>query len=335
MQHFDGIRTVEMDSVNNLFLPIGYFRFSRFPFYTAANTTIQALSVVIYPASRETMTANLLLEKQPAAQEQSLSDIVRAYSAPLPRTEWLTRLQLVAPREKLTCLPLSTRISKRAVDIVGALTLLVLCTPVMLVTALLVLITSPGGLIYRQIRVGLNLRGGVKRDRRQLLDSIPAGEDRRSSENDRREVSNYGRPFTIYKFRTMRSDAEKAGAQFAQKSDPRVTVVGRFLRRTRIDELPQLWNILKGDMSLVGPRPERPDFMEGFSRKIPNYLDRLGLKPGLTGIAQVVNGYDNDLEGFKRKVAYDLLYLQNCCLLNDLKILMRTVRVVLTGEGAL
>lgn len=282
------------------------------------------------------MTANLLLEeKTPQAREQNLSDIVRAYSTPLPRTEWLKRLNLVAPREKLTCLPLSTRVAKRTVDIVGALILLFLCIPIMLVSALLVLVTSPGGLIYRQIRVGLNLRGDVKPDRRQVLDSIPVAEDRRSSANDRRAVSNYGRPFTIYKFRTMRSDAEKGGAQFAQKSDPRVTTVGKFLRRTRIDELPQLWNILKGDMSLVGPRPERPQFMEQFSKSIPNYVDRLGLKPGLTGIAQVVNGYDNDLEGFKRKVAYDLLYLQNCCLLNDLKILLRTVRVVLTGEGAL
>ena len=282
------------------------------------------------------MTANLLVKSKPKTHEHSLSDIVRAYSTPLPNTDWLKRLYLVAPRERLTCLPLATRISKRIVDIVGALILLVICTPVMLVTAVLVLATSPGGLIYRQLRVGLNLRGRVKRDRRTPPAELPVGaEERRDISADRRERSNYGRPFTIYKFRTMRSDAEKGGAQFAQKADPRVTSVGRFLRRTRIDELPQLWNILKGDMSLVGPRPERPDFMEEFSRNIPNYLDRLGLKPGLTGIAQVVNGYDNDLDGFKRKVAYDLLYLQNCCLLNDLKILLKTVRVVITGEGAL
>lgn len=284
------------------------------------------------------MTTNLLVEStpKPQTQQQSLSDIVREYSTPLPNTEWLKRLQLVAPRERLTCLPLSTRVSKRIVDIVGALILLAITTPIMLVSALLVVMTSPGGLIYRQIRVGLNLRGGAKRDRRTPPAKLPAGlEERRDENSDRREESNYGRPFTIYKFRTMRSDAEKGGAQFAQKSDPRVTRVGSFLRRTRIDELPQLWNILKGDMSLVGPRPERPNFMEEFSTNIPNYLDRLGLKPGLTGIAQVVNGYDNDLDGFKRKVAYDLLYLQNCCLLNDLKILFKTVRVVITGQGAL
>lgn len=284
------------------------------------------------------MTTDLLVEETEVHPpfKDSLSDIVRAYAAPLPRTEWLTRLELVAPRERLTCLPLSTRVAKRAVDIIGAVTLLILCTPLMLVSALLVLITSPGGIIYRQIRVGLNLRKSANVDRRKDPARLPPGlEERRGTGTDRRAKTNYGRPFTIYKFRTMRSDAEKGGAQFARKADPRVTTIGRFMRRTRIDELPQLWNILKGDMSLVGPRPERPDFMEDFSERIPNYLDRLGLKPGLTGIAQVVNGYDNDIEGFERKVQYDLLYLQNCCFLNDMKILLRTVRVVITGEGAL
>jgi lipopolysaccharide/colanic/teichoic acid biosynthesis glycosyltransferase len=133
----------------------------------------------------------------------------------------------------------------------------------------------------------------------------------------------------------MRIDAEKNGAQFAQKNDSRITPIGRFLRKTRLDELPQLWNVLKGEMSLVGPRPERPEFLEELSEEIPNYLQRLGLKPGLTGVAQIVNGYDNEIESFRRKVAFDLLYLQNCCLWNDLKILFRTIRTVLTGSGAL
>ena len=206
----------------------------------------------------------------------------------------------------------------------------------MIVAAVLVKLTSPGPIIYSQTRVGLNLRLKSNKDRRQSDASAPQGvEDRRGKGRDRREESNYGQPFTMYKFRTMRNDAESKGAQFAQKSDPRVTAIGRFLRRTRIDELPQLWNVLKGDMSMVGPRPERPHFMETLSSNIPNYVARLGLKPGITGMAQVVNGYDNELEGFRRKVGYDLLYLQNCCLLNDLKILFRTVRVVITGEGAL
>ncbi|MDA1166127.1 MAG: sugar transferase, partial [Planctomycetota bacterium] len=160
-------------------------------------------------------------------------------------------------------------------------------------------------------------------------------DDDRRSGIDRRAKANYGKPFTLYKFRTMRADAEKHGAQFATKGDPRVTSIGRFLRKTRLDELPQLWNVLKGEMTLVGPRPERPEFMEELSGEIPNYLDRLGLKPGLTGPAQVINGYDNNIESFRRKVALDLLYLQNCCLWNDVKILFRTIRVVLTGSGAL
>ena len=139
----------------------------------------------------------------------------------------------------------------------------------------------------------------------------------------------------LYKFRTMRNDAEKNGAQFAVKGDARVTSIGWFLRKTRIDELPQLWNVLKGEMSLVGPRPERPEFIAGLSDQIPDYLQRLGLKPGLTGVAQIVNGYDNNIESFRRKVAFDVLYLQNCCWWNDVKVLLRTVRVVLNGSGAL
>ena len=133
----------------------------------------------------------------------------------------------------------------------------------------------------------------------------------------------------------MRVDAEKNGAQFAVKGDSRVTCIGRFLRKTRLDELPQLWNVLRGEMTLVGPRPERPEFIEMLSAEIPNYINRLGLKPGLTGLAQIINGYDNNIESFKRKVNLDLLYLQNCCFWNDLKILVRTIRVVLSGSGAL
>ena len=151
---------------------------------------------------------------------------------------------------------------------------------------------------------------------------------------DRRNKVGYGRPFVLVKFRTMRVDAEKYGAQFAEKNDPRVTPIGKFLRVTRLDELPQLWNVLRGDMSMVGPRPERPEFIELLSSQIPDYLDRLGMRPGLTGLAQVINGYDSDIEGFRRKVQLDLLYSRKCCLWNDLRILASTVTVVLTGRGA-
>lgn len=267
-------------------------------------------------------------------QSDRLADVVD-YSAGeyVPQVPWLRQLSVEHPRRDVRCLSDATRITKRAVDIVIAGIALVVLSPVMLIVALLVKITSPGPVIFKQTRVGLNLRQG-KPDRRQRQARMPpSGGERRVSRRDRRGQFAYGRHFTLYKFRTMRQDAEKEGARFAVAGDPRVTPIGGFLRKTRLDELPQLWNVLKGEMSLVGPRPERPEFIEGLSRQVPNYLQRLGLKPGLTGVAQVVNGYDNNLESFRRKVAYDLLYLQNCSILNDLKIMVRTTWVVLSRQG--
>jgi len=211
-------------------------------------------------------------------------------------------------------------------------------SPLLLLVMVLVKLSSPGPAIFKQTRVGLNYRKKNRNDRRQEqvdLTELNLQEDRRVSKTDRRDERGYGMPFTLYKFRTMSVDAEKNGAQFAVKGDPRVTKLGRFMRKTRLDELPQLWNVLKGEMSLVGPRPERPEFIEGLNKEIPGYIDRLGLKPGLTGMAQIVNGYDNNVESFRRKVSLDLMYLQNCCIWNDIKILFKTIRVILTGSGAL
>lgn len=248
---------------------------------------------------------------------------------------WISRLNLEIPRSNVHCLSRSTRMVKRILDIVMAFGLLLLLWPVMLFTAIAVRLTSPGPAIFNQTRVGLNLRK-LKNDRRQKDIGPPEGiAERRNEENDRRNEYKYGKEFTLYKFRTMRSDAERDGAQFAIKGDSRVTSVGWFMRKTRLDELPQLWNVLRGEMSMVGPRPERPEFIESLSKEIPDYIQRLGLKPGLTGLAQIENGYDNDINSFRRKVTYDLLYLQNCCLWNDIKVLFRTIRVVLTGSGAL
>lgn len=276
------------------------------------------------------------LSEVPSSPDATFSKLLAGHTIELEGVEWLTRLPLNAPRENVQCLPRSLRISKRCVDILGSLILLMITSPIMLAAAVAVKLTSPGPVIYSQTRVGLNLRKKKKADRRTQSQGLLADmSDRRRPNRDRRELNNFGRPFTIYKFRTMRTDAERHGAQLARQGDSRITPVGRLLRRTRIDELPQLWNILRGDMSLIGPRPERPEFMMQLQTQIPNFMDRLGLKPGLTGIAQVVNGYDNELEGFRRKVSYDLLYLQNCCLWNDIKILFRTIRVVITGEGAL
>ena len=252
----------------------------------------------------------------------------------LPLVDWVTPLNLDSPRKNIHCLRKRTRLVKRVGDILCAIFLLILCSPVMILTAILVKLTSPGPAIFSQVRVGLNLRR-PKNDRRQNHAGVPEEVDECRRKSDRRETVNYGREFTLYKFRTMRNDAEKNGAQFAVKGDVRITSIGKFLRKTRIDELPQLWNVIRGDMSMVGPRPERPEFIEELSDQIPDYLNRLGLKPGLTGVAQIVNGYDNNIESFKRKVAFDLLYLQCCCAWNDFKILLRTIRVVLTGSGAL
>jgi lipopolysaccharide/colanic/teichoic acid biosynthesis glycosyltransferase len=248
--------------------------------------------------------------------------------------EWLMQLDLGRRRRGIECLDEPTRVAKRLIDVVGAAALLVLLAPAFLLVALLVRLTSPGPVIFRQVRTGLNQRRTARGRRRGAAPTPDQGGERRRSADRRREPA-YGKPFVMYKFRTMRVDAEKDGARFAVAGDARVTPVGRFLRRTRLDELPQLWNVLRGEMSLVGPRPERPEFIAGLSLQVPGYLDRLGLKPGLTGLAQIINGYDNNVEGFRRKVALDLLYLQNCCVWNDLKILTRTVGVVLTGKGAL
>jgi exopolysaccharide biosynthesis polyprenyl glycosylphosphotransferase len=147
-------------------------------------------------------------------------------------------------------------------------------------------------------------------------------------------VGQYGKLFHLLKFRTMRTDAEKAGPQWASAKDPRVTRLGRFLRRTRLDELPQLWCVLKGDMSLVGPRPEREHFISQLRYEVPLYLRRLKMKPGLTGWAQVKHHYDANIEDVKTKVLFDLWYFENMSLTLDLVILVRTVWVVVSGKGA-
>ena len=247
--------------------------------------------------------------------------------------DWLRTVSEDAGRGIQTPLPLPTRRMKRLLDLTGVTLGLILLSPVMLLTTIVVKLSSPGEAIFSQTRVGLNRRNLWTPDRRANSQPAPRHKSRRSQ--DRRQCTGYGRHFTLYKFRTMVIDAEKNGAQFAQENDPRVTTLGRFMRKSRLDELPQLWNVLVGDMSLVGPRPERPEFIADSSREVPHYLDQLQLKPGLTGIAQIVNGYDNNIESFKRKVAYDLLYLPNCSVMNDLKILLRTVRIVLTGKGAM
>lgn len=140
-------------------------------------------------------------------------------------------------------------------------------------------------------------------------------------------------PFTLYKFRSMRTDAERDGAQWAQKNDPRITPVGRFLRRTRLDELPQLWNVLTGEMSWIGPRPERPEFVRDLTKTIPHYHLRHLVKPGLTGWAQVKYEYAASAEDAATKLTYDLYYVKNLSIVLDIKILLKTVMIVLGAHG--
>ncbi|APR76195.1 Undecaprenyl-phosphate galactosephosphotransferase [Minicystis rosea] len=193
----------------------------------------------------------------------------------------------------------ATRLLKRGLDLVAALVGLVLGLPVLAVAALAIKLDSKGPVLYSQIRAGER-----------------------------------GRTFRMHKLRSMRTDAEASGAAWAAENDPRVTRVGRFLRRSRIDEIPQLWNVLVGDMSLVGPRPERPIFVEQLEREIPFFRQRLGVKPGVTGHAQVRCRYGASIEDAREKLAYDLFYIKSLSVWFDLSILIDTVKVVLLRIGS-
>lgn len=195
--------------------------------------------------------------------------------------------------------PVGTMMSQaawRLFELFFSVVLLVMTLPITLVVAVAIKLESPGPVLYRQERLGKNWQR-----------------------------------FTIYKFRSMRVDAEAHGPQWAQKGDTRITRVGKFIRKTRIDELPQLLNVLSGEMSLIGPRPERECFTRAFMKNNVRFSERLAVKPGLTGWAQVNGGYDVTPE---EKFELDMYYIRHRSLALDLKILLKTVKVVLTGEGA-
>ncbi len=218
---------------------------------------------------------------------------------------------------------------KRSVDIVGAVVGLILTLPVWLILPLVIKLDSRGPVFYKQVRIGINRR----RADRRFCNNESERTDRRN--RNRRRENLMGRPFEVIKFRTMVQDAEaKSGPVWASKNDPRITKIGAFLRKSRLDEIPQFINVLRGDMSLVGPRPERPTFVRELSEKIEDYPLRLDVKPGLTGLAQVENGYDSSLESVVQKVSYDLTYIRTWSLWNDFRIMLKTVVVVFTGRGA-
>ncbi|MBS6023664.1 MAG: exopolysaccharide biosynthesis polyprenyl glycosylphosphotransferase [Paeniclostridium sordellii] len=188
-------------------------------------------------------------------------------------------------------------IYKRMLDIIASIIGLIIGIPLIAIFGLIVKMEDRGPIFYKQERLGKNLK-----------------------------------VFYIYKIRSMRVDAEKiGGAQWAQKDDPRITKTGKFIRKTRIDEIPQLFNILKGDMSLIGPRPERPELTYKFEKEIPGFIKRLKVKPGLTGLAQVNGGYEITPN---EKLKWDLIYIKNRNIIMDIKIILKTVRVIFTGDGA-
>lgn len=208
-------------------------------------------------------------------------------------------------------------LANRAVNCVLAAIAIVLTSPIMALVALVIRLTSKGPVIYTQERVGID-----RRDKRTL------------AMYDRRGSNHGGRVFKIYKFRTMRVDAEKAsGAVWATKNDPRVTRVGRFLRSARLDELPQLYNVLRGDMNIVGPRPERPTIFANLRENIAEYPLRQKTKPGITGLAQINHSYDSCIEDVRTKVSYDLEYLARQSLWEDIKIMLKTIPVILFKKG--
>lgn len=214
------------------------------------------------------------------------------------------------PRER-------SELLSRVFNFLVALVMLIVASPIVLIAVLLVRLTSRGPVLYTQTRVGIDRRW-----------------NRTRALNERRREDLGGIPFTIFKFRSMRVDAEGNGqAVWATKDDDRVTTIGRFMRKTRVDELPQLFNVLRGEMNIVGPRPERPSIFVRLREQIDEYPIRQRVKPGITGLAQVCNPYDTCLDDVRRKVHFDLMYMRRQSLAEDIWIMLKTVPVMLFRIG--
>src|SRR5215203_7242069 len=265
-------------------------------------------------------------------------------------------------RSRVQQLLVSDRLN-RIVNFSISLIALIVLAPLMLVIAIAVKATSRGPIVYRQTRVGMDRRSshGDRRDAaerrtprarageiRRIDASTAADEstdrrgttrqgDRRANGRrggDRRAVDVGGRAFTMYKFRTMTVNAELAGAVWATKNDARVTPIGGVLRGTRLDELPQLINVLKGDMNIVGPRPERPSIFMQLRKEIESYHLRQRAKPGITGWAQINQNYDTSIDDVRRKVEYDLAYIERRSVVEDIRIMAKTLPVMIFRKGS-
>jgi exopolysaccharide biosynthesis polyprenyl glycosylphosphotransferase len=257
---------------------------------------VQDVLVALEPNRRQDLVDVISKIDSPDVSMKLLPDFYQLVSG-LSKTNQIFGMPLVEISPEP--MPLWEKTIKRVFDIVVSAIVLVVTFPVLFLIGLAIRLTSPGPAIYRQKRVGRN-----------------------------------GKTFTIYKYRTMLNNAEKhSGPMWAKKDDPRITKMGYWLRKLRIDEIPQLLNVLKGDMSLVGPRPERPHFVEQFSEQIPLYTRRLRVRPGITGWAQVKWKYDTSLDDVKEKTKFDLFYVENASLRMDAKILINTMITVIKGKG--
>jgi sugar transferase (PEP-CTERM system associated) len=299
------IRTWVGQGLNHYFEVVGYYE----PAHIAADATketpnwveevraLKASEIVVAVEDRRGLPVDQLL----AARLNGLAVI--DYQTFCERETGRLDLEALQPSWLIFsggfCRSAVSGVVKRGFDLIVASSMLILTLPLMLITGLLIKIESEGPIFYRQERVGLN-----------------------------------GRTFKLLKFRSMRTDAEKDGVQWARADDNRVTRVGSIIRKLRIDELPQLLNVLKDDMSFIGPRPERPFFVEQLTHAIPFYRERHCVKPGITGWAQVNYPYGASLEDARNKLSYDLYYVKNRSLFLDLIILISTVRVILLQEGA-
>ena len=240
----------------------------------------------------------------------TVADVAREIpTVPFADVEFAIQSEAIVPRER-------DELAARVLNVAIAAVALVVLSPLIVLIALAIKLTSHGPVLYSQIRVGVDRRWRFARS------------------FDRRTHDHGGQLFTMYKFRTMHANAEPDGrAVWATRCDPRVTLVGRILRRTRLDELPQLWNVLRGEMNIVGPRPERPSIFAELRRTIPEYQLRQRLKPGITGWAQVNQPYDACIDDVRQKVRYDLEYVTRQGVVEDLRIMSLTLPVMLFRKG--